>query len=130
MLTIRHAQLLALEADVRQRLKQRLVTDLRAEWRAAPPPGTALPADDELHALLDRCEARIDRYDGHFGDDALRHLRLSLAYGEDWPDQPWASPVFDDPEIPGASKLDVVQVLAAARPATGNASNAGNASAA
>lgn len=115
MLTIRHAQLLALEADVRQRIKQRLVAELRAEWLATPPAGAALPADDELQALLDRCEARIDSYDGHVGDDAPRHLRLSLEFGENWPDQPWASPVFDDAEIPGTSKLDVIQVLAAAR---------------
>jgi hypothetical protein len=117
MLTIRHAQLLALEADVRRRTKRRLVAELRAATRAPQPP---LPGDDELHALLDRCEARIDRYDGHFGDDAPRHLRLSLAHGEDWPDQPWARSVFDDPAIPGTSKLDVIDVhLAARRAATG-----------
>ena len=119
MLTIRHAQLQALELDMRRRTKQRLVAELRA---ASRPPQPALPSDEELQALLDRCEARIDRYDGHFGDDAPRHLCLSLALGEDWPDQPWARTVFDDPDIPGTSKLDVIDVhRAARRTATGNA---------
>jgi hypothetical protein len=115
VLILRRQQIAAFEADIRRRLKERVL----AELRVAPPAGAALPDEAALRALLDRCERQIDRYDGYFSRDARRYLFLALELGEEFAGEDWARAVFEDPEIPGPSKLDVLEVHAAARSSGG-----------
>ena len=111
MLTIRTMQLAAFEADLRRRVKARVLADCRAR----PPDDVVLPSDEALAALLDQCEKNIDRYDGNFMLDAHRQLLLMIEFGPDFDKNAWARAVFEDPDIPGTSKLDVLDVHAAPR---------------
>lgn len=112
MLLIREQQMAVLEQDIRRRIKLAAVDKLRA---APPQPGVVLPDDAALQALLDRAELRIDRYRGNFHFDAHRYVLLMLEFGDGFDAEPWAVQILEDPEIPGPSKLDVLDIHAVDR---------------
>jgi hypothetical protein len=113
MLSIRAQQFDALENDMRRRLKQRALSELRRQRSEA----IAALGRATLSQWLDRAEQRIDEFAGVLTRDLTRYALLMVDFGPRFQvEQPWAVEIFQDPDIPGGSKLDVLEVEARDKP--------------
>lgn len=112
MWLIRGAQMEALEKDMRRRIKQKVLTELRVER----PEDCERLGEDNMRTYIARAEDYIDRYGGDLAMDLRRYVLLMLDFGENFQtDEGWAAEVFDDADIPGTSKLDVLEIYAVDR---------------
>lgn len=98
---------------MRHRLKLRALSDLS---RLRPEAGVSL-GRATLSRWLNQAEQRIDEYEGILARDLTRYALFMVDFGPEFQfDQPWAVAVFTDTDIPGDSKLDVLEVEARDRP--------------
>ncbi len=107
MLVIRTAQLEKMEEGFRAELRRRSSKMLLADGAFQKNSTDAA----KLENLLQVADQRIDTYGGNPTRDLVRYVKLMMRLGEDFSSvSPWKELVFDEAEIPGAAKLDAVEV--------------------
>ena len=99
------------EQDMRRRIRQKTFDKLKLN-RADDLP---MCQEEIISQYIDQAIRQIDLYDGVLTDDLYRYVVMMLDFGSDFYAEKWAAEVFEDPEIPGRSKLDVLDVYAKAR---------------
>lgn len=111
MLVIRREQMELFEGAMRRRLR----SDALAELQAKRPRLAQQLGAEALSQWVIEAERRIDEFDGILNRDLKRYGLLMADFGRDFQSRhAWAAAVIADPEVPGPSKLDVLEVDAAA----------------